>query len=89
MYQGYQVFLNGLLLGVVHNAEKLIKSFRILRRRGEVNEFVSIFHNVQFKSIQVASDGGRVCRPVVIVSNGVSRVQERHIKVPIYLTIAP
>lgn len=30
--------------------------------------------------VYVASDGGRVCRPLVIVDNGVSRVKQYHMK---------
>ena len=30
--------------------------------------------------VYVASDGGRVCRPLVIVENGESRVKQHHMK---------
>lgn len=32
------------------------------------------------RNIQIASDGGRVCRPLVIADRGVSRVKEHHMK---------
>lgn len=32
------------------------------------------------RCIYIASDGGRVCRPLVIADNGVSRVKEHHMK---------
>lgn len=30
--------------------------------------------------VYIASDGGRVCRPLVIADNGKSRIKEHHIK---------
>lgn len=30
--------------------------------------------------VYIASDGGRVCRPLVIADNGISRIKEHHMK---------
>lgn len=32
------------------------------------------------RCVYIASDGGRVCRPLVIADKGVSRVKEHHMK---------
>lgn len=32
------------------------------------------------RCVYIASDGGRVCRPVVIADKGVSRIKEHHMK---------
>lgn len=75
----YLVFLNGNLIGLHHHPIKLVNNFRRLRRRNLVDEFVSIYiHNKQF-SVHIASDGGRVCRPYVIVEKAQSKVTQKHL----------
>lgn len=39
----YMVFLNGNILGIVRNYNRLVTVFRMLRRKGLVNGFVSIY----------------------------------------------
>ncbi len=75
----YMVFLNGNILGVIQNYSKFVKMFRILRRCGRVNEFVSIYPNHQLKCVNISSDGGRVCRPYIIVENRIPKVTSDHI----------
>ena len=41
-----------------------------MRRRGLIGEFVSIYLNEKQSSVYIATDGGRVCRPLLIVENG-------------------
>ncbi|KAJ7536311.1 hypothetical protein O6H91_12G064000 [Diphasiastrum complanatum] len=60
----------------IHFAEVLRK----LRRAGKIGEFVSVFVNSKQHCIYIASDGGRVCRPLVIADRGTSRVKEHHMK---------
>lgn len=76
----YLVFLNGNILGVVKNYKRLVETFRLMRRAGYVNEFVSICPNHHHRFVNIASDGGRVCRPYIIVKNGRPRVADRHIQ---------
>lgn len=70
------VFLNGSILGIHRRPKRLVKEFRRLRRAGRVGEFVSIF--LQQDSVYIASDGGRVCRPLIICDRGVPRVTSAH-----------
>jgi len=76
----YLVFLNGNILGVVKNYKRLVDTFRLMRRAGYVNEFVSICPNHQHRFVNIASDGGRMCRPHIIVKNGKPKVDDRHIQ---------
>ncbi|CAH3150476.1 unnamed protein product [Porites evermanni] len=76
----YIVFLNGNILGVVMDYKRLVETFRLMRRAGYVNEFVSICPNHQHRFVNIAADGGRVCRPYIIVKNGRPRVADRHIQ---------
>ena len=73
------VFLNGNILGVHRRPKHFVRGLRELRRRGQVGEFVSVY--LQHDTVQIASDGGRVCRPLVICDKGVSRVREEHMQV--------
>lgn len=111
----YMVFLNGNILGIVKNYVRLVNVFRMLRRKGLVNGFVSIYlqHQHRFDAIsiliihknktktinykkkrfylnlyisvilrcvQISSDGGRLCRPYIIVKRRQPLVQDDHMK---------
>ncbi|GAA5896402.1 hypothetical protein JCM5296_002722 [Sporobolomyces johnsonii] len=74
------VYLNGNVLGLTRCGPRFVRTFRQLRRAGRINEFVSIYVNLQQQAIHIASDGGRICRPLIIVENGESKVKEGHMK---------
>lgn len=76
----FLVILNGLMLGKHRQPKRFANAMRKLRRAGKIGEFVSIFLNERQRCVYVASDGGRVCRPLVIADNGISRIQECHMK---------
>ncbi|KAI8791779.1 DNA-directed RNA polymerase III subunit RPC2 [Biomphalaria glabrata] len=76
----YTVFLNGNILGMILHYERFVTVFRRLRRAGYINAFVSIFPNHSHKCVYIASDGGRVCRPYIIVSNRKPLVTKHHIE---------
>lgn len=44
-------------------------------------EFISIYVNVDQQSIYIATDAGRLCRPLIIVEAGRSKVEQKHIEV--------
>lgn len=76
----YIVFLNGVIIGVHIKPLLLVKKLKTLRRAGRIGEFVSIYlHDLQ-KSVYVASDGGRVCRPLLIAAAGKIFLTSEHIK---------
>ena len=76
----YLVFLNGNMLGIIQDHQRLIRMFKMLRRAGRLSEFVSIYPNHHQHCVFIASDGGRVCRPYIIVENSVPRVNNKHIQ---------
>lgn len=75
----YLVFLNGQLLGIHRDPNGFVHKFRLLRRHGRIGEFVSVYKHDNHRSIYIASDGGRVCRPLIIVENGRTKVTDQHI----------
>ncbi|KAJ4966765.1 hypothetical protein NE237_018614 [Protea cynaroides] len=76
----FLVIFNGLILGKHKQPQHFANAMRKLRRAGKIGEFVSIFVNEKQRCVYVASDGGRVCRPLVIADKGVSRIKELHMK---------
>ncbi|KAL8293434.1 hypothetical protein RQP46_000135 [Phenoliferia psychrophenolica] len=74
------VYLNGNVLGLTRSGPRFVSQFRLLRRAGKISEFVSIYTNEQQQAVHIASDGGRICRPMIIVENGRSRVKEVHMQ---------
>lgn len=75
----YIVLLNGVILGVTRRAQKFISDFRRLRRAGHISEFVTVFVNTHQRTVNLSSDGGRICRPLIIVERGRPRVTQQHI----------
>lgn len=76
----YRIFLNGKLLGIHRNAFYFANIFRLLRRKGAVGEFVSIFVNETENVVYLSCDSGRICRPLIIVENGQPKVTPQHIE---------
>lgn len=79
----YIVLLNGVILGVTRRAQKFVYDFRRLRRAGRISEFVTVFVNTHQRTVNLSSDGGRICRPLIIVEKGKPRVTQKHIDVTI------
>lgn len=75
------VFLNGVIVGLTIDPQRIVSTIRAVRRHGLLNEFVSVSTNAAQRSVYIASDGGRLCRPYIIVKNGVPQVTQEHIEV--------
>ncbi|KAG6476795.1 hypothetical protein ZIOFF_066043 [Zingiber officinale] len=76
----FLVMFNGLILGKHRQPKLFADNMRKLRRRGRIGEFVSIFVNEVQHCVYIASDSGRVCRPLVIADRGISRIKDCHMK---------
>ncbi|AJT79460.1 Ret1p [Saccharomyces cerevisiae YJM555] len=80
LHLNYGVYLNGTLIGSIRFPTKFVTQFRHLRRTGKVLEFISIYSNSHQMAVHIATDGGRICRPLIIVSDGQSRVKDIHLR---------
>jgi DNA-directed RNA polymerase III subunit RPC2 len=80
MHSAWLVFLNGVMIGVTHASQQLVSALRRMRRAGRISAFVSVYTQNSMRSIQVACDSGRVCRPLIIVENGRPRVTQLHMQ---------
>lgn len=76
----YLVFLNGNIEGVVQDHTRLLRTLRILRRSGYLSEFVSLHTSHVQRCVYVASDGGRMCRPYIIVEKGRPKLTHHHLE---------
>ena len=84
------VFLNGNIVGHHRNPLRFAKRLRSMRQRGIVSEFVSVHvsgglrggkdgYEMGESRVYVASDGGRVCRPLIVCDKGASKVKMHHL----------
>jgi DNA-directed RNA polymerase III subunit RPC2 len=80
--QNYLVYVNGVIIGISIDPQRLVNTLRSLRRSNFILEFVSISLNQLHKAVYIATDGGRLCRPYIIVNQrtGVSKVMTKHIE---------
>jgi DNA-directed RNA polymerase III subunit RPC2 len=63
----FLVLLNGQILGVHTRPHDFVRDLRIMRRQGMTGEFVSVYIHDGHRAVYIATDGGRVCRPLIIV----------------------
>lgn len=76
----FGVCLNGTLIGCTRFPVKFVLDFRNLRRSGKVSAFISIYTNSHQNTVHIATDGGRICRPLIIIGeNNKSKVNENHL----------
>ena len=80
--KAYLVFLNGIILGAHTRPRYLVKMLRTMRRQGQAGEFVSLYLNQSQRAVHISTDGGRVCRPLIIVNekNAIPRLKQSHIE---------
>ena len=74
------IYLNGKYLGTHKDPEKFLEDFKKNRRDGKISEEASIAYYKEMNEVQINSDAGRIRRPVIIVKNGKSLVDEETIK---------
>jgi DNA-directed RNA polymerase subunit B len=81
---GAKVFVDGNIIGYCDAAAEMVKSFREKRRASEISTEVNItyFSKSQTETGEVHAncDEGRVRRPLIIVDNGVSKLQSKHLE---------
>jgi len=80
-----KVFVDGNLIGNCISPEELVEEIRKKRRRGEIPAEVNIalfskIYGGQRDEIYVNCDEGRVQRPLIIVENGVPKLQQEHVE---------
>ena len=77
--EGKDVVLNGKFIGTIKDNNEFVKILREKRREGELPEQMSIRNNLGFETVILSSEAGRVLRPLIIVDNGVPRINNNHL----------
>jgi len=73
------VLVNGVLVGAHRDPHALARRLRALRRAGQLGEFVSVYVDEARRRLAVSCDGGRACRPLIVVEGGKVRVTQEHL----------
>ena len=82
LYAGgaYIIFINGTPVALTRLPKQFLDAFRKLRRLGRISEFISIFINHHHNAVHIATDEGRICRPLIVVENRKSKVTVRFLR---------
>ena len=75
-----KIFVNGNWVGCHRNPELLMHIFKLYRRNGLINIFISFAWERSINEIQIFTDGGRFVRPLYIIENNNILIQPRHIR---------
>jgi DNA-directed RNA polymerase III subunit RPC2 len=76
----YVVFVNGTPLALTRQPKVFLNTFRKFRRMGRVSEFVSIHINHHTNAVHIATDEGRICRPLIVVEKQKAKVTARYLQ---------
>lgn len=76
----YIIFLNGTPIALTRTPKQFLVGFRRFRRMGRISEFVSIYINHHHSGVHIATDEGRICRPLIVVEKGKSKVTARYLE---------
>ena len=81
---GAKVFVDGCIIGYCMSPQELVDELRRKRRKGEISTEVNVTHFPKLygerEEIYVNCDEGRVRRPLIIVENGLPKLQPEHIE---------
>ena len=74
------IFINGTPCALTTEPRQFITRFKTIRRKGQISEFVSVSLNGHHSAVHIATDEGRICRPLIIVEKGKSKVTARSLQ---------
>ena len=75
-----EIFLNDKYIGECENSKNFVKGFIEKRRQGEIENEFNIKYDEEFENIIIDSTPGRLRRPLIIVSKGVSKLTKDILK---------
>jgi len=74
-----KVFLNGNLVGFHKNPHHITEFLVHQRRKGSIDNTISIRYNINAKEINIQTDNGRPYRPLFIVKDGKLNITQKNI----------
>ncbi|MFC7190719.1 DNA-directed RNA polymerase subunit B [Halocatena marina] len=75
-----KVYVNGSLVGTHPEPQKLASDIREARQRGDVSQMVNVAVKDRTSEVIVNADAGRARRPLIVVENGIPRVDDEDIE---------
>jgi DNA-directed RNA polymerase subunit B len=75
----YDVFFNGMFIGMVSDGKKFVKQIKEKRRENQLPIQMSFREDEGIKTIYISTESGRVLRPLIIVENGISKLKNEHL----------
>jgi DNA-directed RNA polymerase III subunit RPC2 len=76
----YIIFINGTPAGLTRQPREFLVNFRRLRRMDRISAFISIYINHHHNAVHIATDEGRICRPLIIVERSKSKVTKKSLE---------
>jgi DNA-directed RNA polymerase beta subunit len=73
------VFLDEKFIGTVDNVNKFLDKFKEERRNKKVPDSLNVYYDEDFNEIYIESTRGRARRPLIIVKDGKSMLNEQYI----------
>lgn len=67
--ESIKIFINGSYYGIALKPDIFVTTVRLYRRNGLINQFISISWDIKNKEINIFSDHGRPCRPLIIIED--------------------
>jgi len=73
------VFFNGIFIGSVENPKDFAAKIREKRRDGELPIQLNVRNAENFKTVLIATESGRVLRPLIVVKDGAPLLKNEHL----------
>ena len=75
----FKVYLNGNWLGFCEDSDKLVNFLKEQRNKNFINHHTSIVNDINTKEVRIYTDGGRMIRPLLKVTNNKLHVTKKMI----------
>jgi DNA-directed RNA polymerase subunit B'/DNA-directed RNA polymerase subunit B len=75
-----KIYINGEFIGICDDPDDFVHEMREKRRSGKVSDEMNITYYDDINEIYIFNDAGRARRPLIIVKDGVSLLEEKHIE---------
>lgn len=77
---GAKIYINGKLIGACEDPKEFTSEMRLKRRSGEISDEMNITYYEENNEIYIFTDPGRARRPLILVENGKSLLNEEHME---------
>jgi len=74
------VFMDEKFIGEVESQKDFLKKVKDERQKGKLPSTLNIWYNDELKEVHIEIANGRVRRPLIVVENGKSKLNEEHLK---------